>query len=660
MIRIPVVRASASVLLCLLALPPSEALARATPNPTGRAVLGLEGPRLPAAGGLVPPSALRSVAALGATATAVVPVPLPAGAVQLDSFYYDLQDMGSLGNRIVIGADGRVHVTYQKDFCELDAAGCPPNLNAPQPYPQRAMAYTYRNASGLWVHVGKVQDPSIRGCCLSELYGGFGGLSLAGDGRVAISQHMNEDGCDLRGDFYLENAAGGSAWTAYLTPIVSPSYLFPQVVTLPNGGFVVCGEVPRAGQYDEVNDFRISYLAAAGAHFTCPTGWQCGNWTAVAPTTLYRDGRPAFPSLAVASDGRAGIAVTDFGGNVFLMESSNGTFLPGTITIRNLTNYSDASIIKTDSTSTQYRPHVHCHLAYQDTTPHVVWSELQARKSGSGVTYVDWRSRIQHWSSTEGATTVKQVQAGEADGYDDVDTGLHGPLAGFNTIAVDWPQVGFSPDGFETYVAWLRFSDAEVDPTADEGLPGICTGTGFGDVACSVKRSGQPWSAAQNLTNTPATDERFFALAALNEGGRAHITFQASATNQAGVSVIGDRGTSPGNLLRRMAYLEAPLSASVVSVDDLPSVGGTRALNAFPNPALGRIRFVLPAAPREARASVLVFEVGGRIVARLPLDPAGAAEWNGRDLTGRRAPSGVYFARAEGDPGRAVRFMLLH
>ena len=68
-----------------------------------------------------------------------------------------------------------------------------------------------------------------------------------------------------------------------------------------------------------------------------------------------------------------------------------------------------------DSTSTQYRPYVHCHLAYQDTTPNVVWSELQARKSGSTVVYYDWRSRIRHWSPTRGLNTVYQVPAGVAD-----------------------------------------------------------------------------------------------------------------------------------------------------------------------------------------------------------------------------------------------------
>src|SRR6185503_14130687 len=137
---------------------------------------------------------------------------------------------------------------------------------------------------------------------------------------------------------------------------------------------------PRAGFYDEVEAFRVSYLAASGTNFSCPIGWQFSAWKNPYTTGMFKDNRPAFPSLAVSSNGRVGIAVGDLGGNVYLIESSNGSFNAGTITTRNLTNYSDASIISGDSTSTQYRPYIHCHLAYNDTTPHVVWSELQARR----------------------------------------------------------------------------------------------------------------------------------------------------------------------------------------------------------------------------------------------------------------------------------------
>jgi hypothetical protein len=568
--------------------------------------------------------------------------------------------MGSLGTRIVVEATGRVHVTYQKDFCEL-AGSCPPNPNAPDPYPFRGMGYAYR--SGTWTRVGKVQDPALN-CvqCVPDHVGGFGALALTSGGLAVVAQHMNEDGCDLRGDFYLQTAAGAASWRGYLTPIAqapNPSILFPQVTANPNGSFSMLGEDPREGLYDEVDAFRMNYLAAPGTVFTCPLGWQIGNWISVAPAGLFRDGRPAFPSMAVSSNGRVGVAVGDLGGNVYLIESSNGTFGPGTVVTRMITNYSEAAITADDSTSTQYRPYVHCHVAYNDTTPNVVWSELQGRRVGGVLEFHDFRSRIMHWDSNRGARVVKQVALGEADRYDDVDQVLSGPLAGFNTLSVDWPQVGFSADGFETYVAWLRFSDAEVDPTADMGLTGIVTGIGFGDIIASVTRPGEGWSPPQNLTNTPTTDERFFSLAARNSGGRLNLVFQASATNQAGGVVIGDRGTTPGILVRRIAYLSRALGSSLVDVADPGSPFEARTLTAAPNPAGSRIRFSPTVDIAASGAKLEVFAADGRRVARVAAVGDGSFTWDGRDADGRRAPAGVYFARMVEAPIRPVRFVLL-
>ena len=614
----------------------------------------------------------RTASSLNLSNVMAVPVPLPAGAVQIDSTYYDLQDFGSLGQRIVIGTDGRVHLAWQDDHCNFAPGGCPPDPGAPEPYPRRGMGYAYRDGTG-WHSMGRVEDPDLRqSCCPAELVGGFGTIALTANGRAIVSQHMREDGCDLRGDIYAQDAVGGNTWTGYLPPIESPSYLFPQVTVLPNGSMLMLAEIPLsppAGFYGETSAFRISRLAAEGPRFVCPTGWQMGPWTQIISPANFRDGYGAFPSLAASSNGRAGVAVTDFGGNVFLIESSNGTFNTGTVTIRNLTNYSDTSINRSDSTSTEWRPYIHCHLAYQDTTPHVVWSELQARRTAKGIEYFDWRSRIRHWSSTSGITTVKQVAPGEADTYDDVDLYLDGPLAGFNTISVDWPQVGFSPGGYETYVVWLRFTDSEVDPTAIvHGLEGIQTGTGFGDIVGSLRRPGISWTAPQNLTQTPQTDERFVSLAKFNERGKAHIVFQASATNEAGVAVVGDRGGEdcgpsgcpPLNLVRRIAYLERHLDASVVAVDDAPAL--TRpALSASPNPARGSVRFSIgPASAEPHGRAILVYSVSGRRVARLHAIDGGAA-WNGRDEKGHLVPSGVYFARFEGEQAASgTKFMLLH
>jgi hypothetical protein len=653
----------AAAVILTLAAPGADA--RTGPNPGGRVLidpLGAGTPeRLPDTDGLLARAAQAAGARLAAPATAqAVNAPLAAGAVQLDSTWYDIQDMASLGARVVFGGDGRVHVTWEDDFCNFDVNGCPPNLNLPNPHPLRGMGYAYRDAAQSWHYVGKAEDPTIRGCCISEVWGGFGALGLTNDGRAIIASHMNEDGCDQRGDLYIQNTAGLQGWKAYLTPITGDSYLFPQVAATPGGSFVVLGEIPRGGSYDETNDFRVSRIAAEGPTFTCPTGWQGGAWTQVMAPVNFPDGRGAFPSIAVSSNGRVGVAVGDFGGNVFLVESSDGTFAPATVTIRNLTNYSVASITAPDSTSTQFRPYVSCHVAYNDTTPHVVWSELQARRIGGVVAYFDHRSRIRHWSSVDGLSTVKQVQAGEADTYDDVDQGLSGPLCGFNTISVDWPQVGFSADGSEAYVVWLRFVDGEVDPTGDYGLPGIVTGIGFGDVACSVKREGQPWSTPQNVTQTPITDERFVSIASRNPGGMAHLFYQSSATNEAGVAAIGDRGGQPGNMLRRLVYLERALTGSVLDVGDAPVVPRAGTLRAFPNPARGSVHFAADVARARQGGSVNVYSAAGRRVARIPLDGT-QVYWNGRDAQGRAVPSGLYFARLDDEPEAvSTKFLLLH
>src|SRR5262249_58557404 len=134
---------------------------------------------------------------------------------------------------------------------------------------------------------------------------------------------------------------------------------------------------------------RVSRLATAGATFICPTGWQSGPWVDVVNMSMFRNGYSAFPSAAASSNGKVGIAVTDFGGNAWLIESSDGTFGASTITIRNLTNYSDTQITSPDSTSTEYRPYINCGIAYNDTTPHVVWAEVQARRISGSIYYFD-------------------------------------------------------------------------------------------------------------------------------------------------------------------------------------------------------------------------------------------------------------------------------
>jgi hypothetical protein len=196
-----------------------------------------------------------------------------------------------------------------------------------------------------------------------------------------------------------------------------------------------------------------------------------------------------------------------------------------------------------------------------------------------------------------------------------------------------------------------------VDPTANAGLPNIITGVGFGDLFCRINVGGE-WRAPQNLTNTPDTDERFFSLATRNPNGAAHLLFQASATNQAGIAEAQDRGTTPTLYVRRIAWLERHMDASVVAVDP-PALPATapRALVVQPNPGRGAVQ--LAAAAGQAAGAALVFTVDGRRVRRLALDQ-GRATWDGRDESGRPVPAGVYLARLEGERSAAARFMWLN
>ena len=64
-----------------------------------------------------------------------------------------------------------------------------------------------------------------------------------------------------------------------------------------------------------------------------------------------------------------------------------------------------------------------------------------------------------HWDSVTGVGTVYQVPAGVADRYDDVDQGLTGPLAGFNTLSIVLSAT--EPAGLSDYEweAWIFTGD---------------------------------------------------------------------------------------------------------------------------------------------------------------------------------------------------------
>lgn len=136
--------------------------------------------------------------------------------------------------------------------------------------------------------------------------------------------------------------------------------------------------------------------------------------------------------------------------------------------------------------------------------------------------------------------------------------------------------------------------------------------------------------------------------------------FLASATNQAGCAIIGDRGVTPGNLERRVAYLAAPLAQSLLDAPATPVVQAPAALRVTPNPVFAHARVRIEAALAERTRLVEVLDLTGRRITTLVIARGERfAEWRGRDDAGRTAPAGVYFARVAGDDATpATRFVM--
>lgn len=90
--------------------------------------------------------------------------------------------------------------------------------------------------------------------------------------------------------------------------------------------------------------------------------------------------------------------------------------------------------------------------------------------------------------------------------------------------------------------------------------------------------------------------------------------------------------------------------------------GATAAVTAWPNPFNPRVRMAL-SAEIPGPATLDVYDLRGRHVIRLfegELSAAGCeVDWDGRDLAGRPAPSGVYFARLKSVTGSAVTKLVL-
>ena len=194
------------------------------------------------------------------------------------------------------------------------------------------------------------------------------------------------------------------------------------------------GEVPRGGEYDETDEFRVE-LPRRGRHALHVPGRLAvrRRGPRSRPPRCSATASPAFPSHRGARrNGRVGVAVGDFGGNVYLIESSNGTFArrhDHDAQPHQLHRRHDRD--RADSTSTAVPPlralppRLQRHHA-------ATWCGASCRRARAAARSRTSTSTAASCTGTRsrGVEVVKQVPAGEADRYDDVDHGLTGPLAG--------------------------------------------------------------------------------------------------------------------------------------------------------------------------------------------------------------------------------------
>lgn len=108
-----------------------------------------------------------------------------------------------------------------------------------------------------------------------------------------------------------------------------------------------------------------------------------------------------------------------------------------------------------------------------------------------------------------------------------------------------------------------------------------------------------------------------------------------------------------------VAWLESGEDAPELVFVDSASVSGTArgpvpvgaALEVFPNPFTACLTVDLGG---DSDGEVRVYDLSGRMVARLVPDDGGVCTWNGRDESGRAVPAGAYILRAVTGGGEAV------
>jgi hypothetical protein len=240
-------------------------------------------------------------------------------------------------------------------------------------------------------------------------------------------------------------------------------------------------------------------------------------------------------------------------------------------------------------------------------------------------------------------------------------------------------QLTFDPS-IASYRA-VRFEWPPVKPAIVEIQPAVLgLGTRGGSVAAVIRPQGEDFSLSDiqlstvRLNGTVPADTTSANWANTKDGviGALRIRFDRNAllplltlgSNR--IEVSGSLTT--GEIFRGFADVfvgtQSTQRAGSIPVSEAPSEAPRTVVleKPVPNPSRGAIRVRL-GLPREGPADVSVFDLAGRLVARVPIEPRSAGwhdlAWDGRDRNGRPVASGVYFLRLDASPTMSRRFVVL-
>ncbi len=133
-----------------------------------------------------------------------------------------------------------------------------------------------------------------------------------------------------------------------------------------------------------------------------------------------------------------------------------------------------------------------------------------------------------------------------------------------------------------------------------------------------------------------------------------------AAGSYSGITLTADDGH--GGVTSRSFDVTVTLNATGIDVRFLPAPASLRIAEAVPNPFVDKTTFII-GMPRAARGVVSVWNAKGQRIAVWPartfLAGYNPFVWDGRDLSGRRVPGGVYLVRVESEAAFAMQRVTL-